>query len=82
MACSPQAYNFEIWNTWGELVFSTSDPNEAWIGQVQGEIVAPINDSYFSPDGIYVWRLKVSFDEGELFDPPLQEYAGTVVVLR
>lgn len=81
-ACEPLDYTFEIWNTWGKLVFASSDPNRGWIGEVQVDSGELARNGYFAPDGLYVWRLLIAFDEGELFTPPLQEYSGTVVVVR
>ena len=82
IACEPVDYTFEIWNTWGELVFASSDPAMGWIGEVEGDPALSSHSGYFAQDGLYVWRLKVAFDEGELFAPPLQEYSGTVLVVR
>ena len=82
IACEPLDYTFEIWNTWGELVFASSDPTMGWIGEVEGDPALSAHSGYFAQDGLYVWRLKVAFDEGEFFTPPLQEYSGTVIVVR
>ena len=33
----PDRFEFEIWNRWGELIWSTTDPTDAWYGQVGEE---------------------------------------------
>lgn len=48
----PTLYEFTIWNRWGEAVFFSNDPEEAWMGNVR-------NSEYFTPDGIYTWMLKI-----------------------
>lgn len=39
-----------IFNRWGELVFETTDPNQAWMGNHQG-------GKHYVPNGTYVWRV-------------------------
>ena len=41
-------YNFEIYNRWGELLFTTEDPNAAWDGTFNGKPVQ---------EGVYVYIL-------------------------
>ena len=43
-------YQARIWNRWGELVWSSQDAEEPWLGQAQGE-------THFAPDGIYLWEV-------------------------
>jgi gliding motility-associated-like protein len=43
-------YLLSIFNRWGELVFETTDPNQAWIGDHQ-------RGKHYVPNGTYVWRL-------------------------
>ncbi len=78
----PFISTFELFNFWGERIFASTNPLDGWMGQVEDEPAASGHSGYFAPDGLYVWRLRVSFDEGELFDPPLQEYNGTVLIIR
>jgi gliding motility-associated-like protein len=40
-------FSFQIWNRYGELVFETADPFEAWNGQKN-------NTGRFAPNGVYV----------------------------
>jgi gliding motility-associated-like protein len=58
---------FSIFNRWGEQLFITSDPSEAWDGRYLSAIV---------PTGIYVYHLKFSLPDGTLFNE-----RGSVMVL-
>jgi gliding motility-associated-like protein len=40
------AFNMQIYNRWGQMVFSTNDILEAWDGKSKGEVC---------PEGIYTW---------------------------
>ena len=40
------AFNMQIYNRWGQMVFSTNDILEAWDGKSKGEVC---------PAGIYTW---------------------------
>jgi gliding motility-associated-like protein len=42
-------YEFLIYNRWGQLIFRTNDPNDAWNGTYNGEYVA---------QGVYVYLLR------------------------
>lgn len=42
-------YSFIIFNRWGEVIFFSLDPDEAWDGKFEGELV---------PEGIYVYKIK------------------------
>lgn len=44
-------YELDIFNRWGERVFHSTDPEEAWIGNVNG-------GEHFAPIGMYSYRLK------------------------
>jgi gliding motility-associated-like protein len=64
-------FQFDIFNRWGELVFSSKDPSQAWAGGVNG------ND-YYVPDGIYNYYISTnSLKSGERF-----EYKGTISIVR
>ena len=39
-------FEIKIYDRWGALVFASEDPEEYWVGEVQG-------GDYFAPDGIY-----------------------------
>lgn len=46
-------YHIRVFNRWGDLVFESNDPDEAWVGDsANGEY-------YYVPDGTYTYRLEV-----------------------
>ena len=51
-------FNMSIWNRWGEQVFETSDPNEAWNGRQK-------NVGGMSPPGVYVYVVTFTGPRGE-----------------
>ena len=63
---------FEIWiyDRWGELVYTSTDLDEPWIGDVNG-------GTHYAPDGVYHWVIKAAG-----FDTDAQEFRGFVHLLR
>ena len=65
----PSEHLFQVFDRWGELIFSTTDPVEGWDGAVGGSI---------APQGVYVWRMETlpmyAADKLELF--------GTVTLIK
>lgn len=49
-------YKMDIYNRWGNLVFSTTDPSEGWRGRLNGE---PL------PSGAYLYQIQFIIDSGE-----------------
>ncbi|MBL7139214.1 MAG: gliding motility-associated C-terminal domain-containing protein, partial [Bacteroidales bacterium] len=41
-------FHFQIFNRWGEVVFSTRNIEEGWDGTLKGEAC---------PEGLYVWAI-------------------------
>jgi gliding motility-associated-like protein len=64
-------YIFSIYNRYGERIFYSEDPNQAWIGNVYG------NEFYAQIDG-YTWALQITTSS---FSEPI-ELTGSVVVIR
>lgn len=69
----PNRFEFEIWNRWGELIWSTTDPTDSWYGQV-GE-----DGQHYVPNGPYSYRIEVHSLEEESFR---KEVFGVVTVIR
>ena len=61
-------YSFEIFNRWGQAVFSTTNIETAWDGKSKG---------VYCPAGLYVWE--ISFVNGKNVK---QTNRGTVMLLR
>ena len=66
-------YRFQVFNRWGEVVFSTSDPDEHWVGQDQRG-----SGSHFVRDGIYAWDVSVRWTHGRY----PEHFQGTLTVIR
>lgn len=64
-------YRFLVFDRWGELVFSTDDPDQAWNGGMN-------NDGKPLPDGVYVWTLRAK----DQFTTESAELVGTVTLLK
>ncbi len=67
----PETYSMRIYDRWGTLIFSTTDPNAGWTGNING-------GSYFAQPGMYVWRI-----EGKrLSNSKFEVVEGYVLLLR
>ena len=69
----PDRFEFEIWNRWGELIWSTTNPDDAWYGQVGDE------GQYYVPNGPYSYRIEVHSLEEESYR---KEVFGVVTIIR
>ena len=63
-------FNMSIWNRWGEKVFETSDPTEAWNGRQN-------NTGGMSDPGVYVYVVTFTGPRGEN-----HEYKGYATLIR
>ena len=63
-------YRLEIYNRWGDVIFSSNDPYEPWLGNVDG-------GDYYAQDGVYTYRCVVN----DLVGLP-HEFEGHIVLLR
>lgn len=66
----PLIYEIRIFNRWGETVFDSEDPLEAWTGNFEG-------GDYFVEPGVYVWMMRAGRNAVEVAD-----YRGHVTVVR
>ncbi len=62
-----QDYTFLIYNRWGQKIFETTNPDEAWDGRVSGKEV---------PGGVYVYLIRYRDFSGNL-----NEHKGNFVVI-
>ena len=69
----PGRFEFEIYNRWGQIMWRTTDPNDAWYGQV-GE-----NGEHYVPNGPYSYRIEVHSLEDESLR---KEVFGVVTIIR
>ena len=49
MTCPVSRYHLRIYNRWGQLIFSTNNPDESWNGTVNGVV---------ADKGVYVYVLE------------------------
>jgi gliding motility-associated-like protein len=64
-------FQFDIFNRWGERVFSSTDPSQAWTGGASG-------GEYYIPNGVYTYYIATnSLKTGERY-----EYRGTISIIR
>ncbi|RFC54386.1 T9SS type B sorting domain-containing protein [Brumimicrobium aurantiacum] len=50
-------YQFEIYDRYGRVIFTTSDPNEGWDGRLKDQ-------SRFANEGVYIYRLSLRDGNG------------------
>lgn len=67
--CPLDRFEFVVFNRWGEIVYSSTDPDAGWDGTYQGKAV---------PDGTYTYRLVYTSAETTTY----KELTGHVNVLR
>ena len=64
-------YYFTIWDRWGDLVFESATPGEAWDGSYN-------DGQYYTQNDVYIWMLEVkSLETGEIV-----KLRGHVTLLR
>jgi gliding motility-associated-like protein len=70
-AYNVENFNMIIFNRWGEIIFETEDPENAWDGTYQGEPM---------PAGVYPWLVKYTGDNPD--HEHLQQKTGMVTLIR
>lgn len=68
MNFEPVKYGLHIYNRWGNLIFSTTDPNAEWDGTYKGHIV---------PQASYTYKYEIHLPDGRS-----QADIGTVTVIK
>ena len=63
-------FEINIFNSWGEEIYSSTDPDEIWMGNVKG-------GDYYAPVGLYNYRLRW---KGSRTDA--EELSGTIELMR
>ena len=66
---SSEGYLINIFDRWGQKIFTTTDPEEKWDGTVDGKFV--------ESNTIYTYQIKVKDITGQEF-----EYNGHITVIR
>lgn len=64
-------YHMVVFNRWGDVVFESTDPNQAWTGGYQ-------NGGYFVQDGLYFYRAEIQDVEYDV----KYLYEGHVLIAR
>lgn len=64
-------YRLEVWDRWGDQVFTSNDPAEVWTGNKEGS-------NYFVQDGVYTYSITLKPD-GEAAP---RTFRGLILLLR
>jgi hypothetical protein len=62
------SYRLSVYNRWGQVIFTTSDPAQRWNGTVKGITADP---------GIYIWTAELT-----LRNAPARTEKGSVMLIR
>lgn len=68
----PTNYSFQIFDRWGDVVYTTTEYPTRWNGQ------GLVDQTYYVPDGIYIWHVKAR----SASTTKKLEKMGTVTVIR
>lgn len=83
LSCTPDSYLLEIFNTWGEIIFATDNPETGWFGQVEEDPSSTDHSGYFTRSNVYHWRIRVEFpDEDKPVSSARLEFQGHVHMIR
>jgi gliding motility-associated-like protein len=53
--CDVVNYNFEVFSSWGQLLYASNQAGNSWDGNYKGNVV---------PQGVYMYRLQVWLEDG------------------
>jgi gliding motility-associated-like protein len=65
-------FKLDIYNRWGELIYTLNDPSDVWMGQYRSD------QGYYVQDGVYDWVLTLRDEETHLD----YEASGHVLIIR
>ena len=71
-------FRFQVFDRWGERVWETADPDQAWMGQAAAG--QAMEGQHFIPDGVYGYRLFWKYSETGI--PVIEERRGHIHILR
>lgn len=66
-----ESYEFVVMNRWGEIVFSTNDPGDGWIGNIRG-------GDHYAHNDVFTWSVEIDFNNKQIG----KSFKGSVLVLR
>ena len=64
-------YSLRVYNRWGDVIFETNDPTEAWTGNIH-------NGNHYAQSDAYVYEITLQLRPGE--DP--HRKVGSIVLIR
>ncbi len=63
-----ESLTFDVYDRWGEMVFSSSSPDKGWDGNFNGKKAA---------SGVYVYKMKAVFSDGDI-----ENKSGNITLVR
>jgi len=80
--CEPFSYQVVVWDRWGRPVFSSTDMNDVWYGQVEGTEGSKTRERgvSFAIDGTYTWEIIMELRTDGI--PEIVRQNGFVQALR
>jgi gliding motility-associated-like protein len=70
-----RTFKLELWNRWGELIFTSDSMRKPWLGQRKD------GDEYVEP-GVYVYKIIYTIDDPSQPISPEYEMMGNVTLIR
>lgn len=70
-----RTFKLELWNRWGELIFTSDSMRKPWLGQRKD------GDEYVEP-GVYVYKIIYTIDDPSQPISPEYEIMGNVTLIR
>ncbi|MFM9985818.1 MAG: choice-of-anchor L domain-containing protein [Flavobacteriales bacterium] len=71
VASSLLEYEISIFNRWGEVVFTSTNPKDVWVGDTGN------NDEFYAKDGVYSYIVRVKG-----YDSDSYKEKGTITLIR